>query len=318
MKMRLMIRPPPDDPRGGIRGTEKEGVCVTHTIHNAYLTVTASEEGAELQSVRGADGAEYLWQGDPAYWKRRAPNLFPFVARLTGGEYEMDGNRYRLPIHGFASSSRFALTEGGEERMTWELAADGQTLEAYPRRFVFRVIYALEGSTLAVIYEVENRDLKTMRFGLGGHPGFRVPLREGLRFEDYRLTFGSPCAPRRIRFTPACFLDGTDSPYPLEDGRILPLRHDLFDEDAVVLKDTARTVTLETDKDPRRVTVRFPGMPYVGFWHRPKTDAPFLCIEPWCSLPAAEGGVTVFEEKEDLIRLSAGETYRNRWEILIG
>lgn len=56
---------------------------VLHRIGNEFLTVTASEQGAELWSLKGRDGTEYLWQGDRTYWTDRAPNLFPYVARLT-------------------------------------------------------------------------------------------------------------------------------------------------------------------------------------------------------------------------------------------
>ena len=73
-----------------------------HTIGNQYLTVTVSEMGAELQSILGNDGTQYLWQGDPAYWKDRALNIFPYVARLTQGRYVIDGEEYAMPIHGFA------------------------------------------------------------------------------------------------------------------------------------------------------------------------------------------------------------------------
>ena len=46
-----------------------------YTVRNQNLTVTVSTRGAELQSVRGADGTEWLWQGDPAYWEDCAPVL---------------------------------------------------------------------------------------------------------------------------------------------------------------------------------------------------------------------------------------------------
>ena len=61
-----------------------------HTIKNARLTVVAEEDGAQLRSILGADGTEYLWQGDPKYWSDRALNIFPYVARLTDGSYYMD------------------------------------------------------------------------------------------------------------------------------------------------------------------------------------------------------------------------------------
>ena len=173
---------------------------MNHTIQNEHLTVTAAARGAELQSILGADGTEYLWQGDPRYWSDRALNIFPCVARLTNGSYYLDGQLYHMDIHGIAPYRDFRLAENTGERMTLELAADEETLQSYPRRFVFRVTYALQGGTLAVTYEVENRDERTMYFGLGGHPGFRVPLAEGASFEDYRLRFSSPCEPKAGRF----------------------------------------------------------------------------------------------------------------------
>jgi galactose mutarotase-like enzyme len=52
-------------------------------IENDLLRVQASSLGAELQSiVLKKDGTEYLWQGDPTYWKGRAYNLFPICGRL--------------------------------------------------------------------------------------------------------------------------------------------------------------------------------------------------------------------------------------------
>ena len=92
---------------------------------------------------------------------------------------------------------------------------------------------------------------------------------------------------------------------------------ELFHDDAIVLTDMSRRVVLESNRDGRSVAVDFPQMPYLGLWHWPRTDAPYVCIEPWCSLPAREDTITVMEEQEDLIALEAGETYRNLWTIRI-
>ena len=289
-----------------------------HTIKNAQLTVTVAEKGAELQSILGADGTEYLWQGDPQYWSDRALNIFPYVARLTEGSYYLDGKLHNMDIHGIAPYRCFTAVENTGTRLVMELASDEQTLTSYPRQFVFRVVYTLEDSTLHVTYEAENRDHRTMYFGLGGHPGFNVPLAPGKSFEDYRLRFGTACQPRRVNFSDDCFVTEGSTPVALEDDTVLPLRHDLFDDDAIVLKDMARQVTLETDGDGRSVTVTFPGMGYLGLWHWPRTDAPYVCIEPWCSLPSEKGKIAVFEEQKDLISLAPGGTYRNDWTIRIG
>lgn len=290
---------------------------MNHVIRNGQLTVEISERGAELRSVRGADGTEYLWQGDPEYWSDRALNIFPFVARLTEGKYSLDDNIYEMPIHGFAPYSDFRVTGNTGTRLTMELRDSAETLKIYPRRFCFRVVYSITGDTLTVAYEVENQDTRPMIFGLGGHPGFNVPLRDGLRFEDYRLRFSKPCKPVRVGFTPNCFVGGEDTPYPLEDGAVIRLTHGMFDDDAIVLRNMFREVTLESPLDSRSVTVSFPQMPYLGIWHTPKTDAPYICIEPWLSLPANTGELTVFENRPDLIRIGAGEIYRNTWTIEI-
>ena len=51
-------------------------------IKNEFLEVLISSVGAEIQSVRAKDGKEYIWQGDPAYWNKHAPVLFPICGRL--------------------------------------------------------------------------------------------------------------------------------------------------------------------------------------------------------------------------------------------
>lgn len=288
-----------------------------HIIQNEALTVTVSDHGAQLRSILGAGGTEYLWQGDPNYWPGRDLTLFPFVARLFGGKYSLDGKLYDLPIHGLAPYRDFTATENTGTRLVLELSSDAETLRQYPRAFTFRVVYGLSGSTLTVAYEVVNRDARPMFFGLGGHPGFNVPLKKGLRFEDYRLRFPANCRPTRVGFTPDCFVSGEDTPFPLKDGCSVPLSHSLFDGDAVVLRDMCREVTLETTLDGHSVTVKFPQMPWLGLWHTPKTDAPYVCIEPWLSLPARAGETTVFEDRPDLVRLAPGAAYRNQWSIAV-
>lgn len=77
------------------------------------------------------------------------------------------------------------------------------------------------------------------------------------------------------------------------------------------------TVTLGSQKDEKKVTVAFPDMPYLGIWHAPKTDAPFVCIEPWSSLPSTDGVIDEFETKPDFITVEPEQTYTNNWSISI-
>jgi hypothetical protein len=45
--------------------------------------------------------------------------------------------------------------------------------------------------------------------------------------------------------------------------------------------------------------------------------APYVCIEPWCSLPSAQGKIAVLEEQTDLIGLPGRKIYRNTWRIRV-
>ena len=157
-----------------------------------------------------------------------------------------------------------------------------------------------------------------MYFGLGGHPGFALPFSEDTVFEDYYFEFSEACRPYRVGFTEDFFVNGRDELFPLENRRKLPLRHELFDHDAVILKHTAKAVTLKSDISPLSVRVEYPQMSYLGFWHTNRSNAPFVCIEPWTSLPSRDGIVEDLACQSDLIALPAGETYTNTWSIIIG
>lgn len=289
-----------------------------YTIRNEHLTVCVSEIGGELMSIRSADGTEYLWQGDSKYWAGRSPNLFPFVGRLEQGRYTLNGQSYELTIHGFVRRAQLQCERHSEQSLWLRLTDSEETRKVYPCAFEYRIGYTLNGSTLEVEYAVNNSGAETMHFGIGAHPGFNVPLSAGARFEDYYLEFAEAHTPDLEVFSDACLMTGTRRAYPLVENRRLPLSHNLFDQDALVFSSVNRSVTLKTDKDSRFVRVDYPQMPYLGLWHKPQTDAPYLCIEPWVSLPGNDGEITALETKEDLVSLKPGKQYRNQWNITIG
>ena len=285
------------------------------TIQNERLTLTVDTLGAQMMSLRSADAVEYLWQGDPTYWQDRAPVLFPFIGRLTNNSYRFLGKVYPMEIHGFAAGSEFSLVEQTGDRLVLKMNSTTATLPRYPFDFSLLVTYALQGNTVQVSYQVHNLSGQTMPFGIGGHPGFNVTLVPNESFEDYELEFSCACQPDRVGFTPAVYLSGQDTAYPLEDGRKLSLKHDLFNEDAVILKNMAREVTLRSKLSGRGVRVSYPHMPYLGIWHWPNTDAPYVCIEPWSSLPSRQDVVEEFSCKSDLIQLPPDRIYKNMWTI---
>lgn len=284
-----------------------------HSIRSGCLQASISSTGAQLMSLQRSDGIQYLWQGDPRYWSDRSPSIFPYVARLTKGCYTYRGEIYHMPIHGFAPTAEFTVAEESASAITFTLESCPEFYKQYPFRFRYSIRYRLEDDTLHVELCVENLDEKTMYFGLGGHPGINVPLEDGLRFEDYILDF-PPCQPRRVEFTPECFITGRDQTFPLENGQY-PLCHQMFDEDAIVLKGIPGQVTLRSPRGSRGVTLTAPDFPFFGFWHMPRTDAPYICLEPWTSLPSRQDIIEDLEKQEDLISLPAGKIYLTTWSL---
>ena len=274
-----------------------------HTLQNHLLTVAVSDRGAELQSIRHADGTEFLWQGDPAYWPDRALVLFPYIARMTNGMYTYQGKTYRMPIHGFAPKAVFTAEQTNEHEVVFRLESSEETLAMYPFHFCFTMCYRLSGDTLTAEYRVENRSDETMYFAVGGHPGINVPMEPGRRFEEYSIRFAAPCHPTRIGFTPACFLSGKDTAFALDGDCELPLRHTLFDDDAIVLRDMTPDITLSAPDAKHAVRMRFSDFSYFGLWHWPKTDAPYVCLEPWSSLPSRQDVVEDLTQQKNLLQL---------------
>ena len=309
-----------------------------YTLRNSEMEVQVSSKGGELVSMKDADQTEYIWSGDATYWKRHAPQLFPCIGRLTNNQYRMDGALHEMGQHGFlrdyeltkveseeqagAETVRDAAGQAGAKAETvtslhLQLQSDTSTRQLYDRDWTVDIFYSLCGKTLSVRFQVRNCDTRTMRFGYGIHPGFNVPLNPALRFEDYRLDFHEVSTPKQMELTEHYTISGGMHDYALAEGRYLPLQHSLFDHDAIILKDMPHTVTLGSQKDEKKVTVTFPDMPYLGIWHAPETDAPFVCIEPWSSLPSTDGVVDEFETKPDFITVEPEETYTNSWSISI-
>lgn len=288
-----------------------------NTIGNECLTLLVDSMGAQMLELNSCYGNQFLWDGNPQYWSGRSFHLFPYVGRLNGNGFLLNGKRYPMDIHGFAWLTEFQVDAQTEKMIRYQFAGNEETKRQYPFDFEFYIQYELSGWELQITYEVVNCSSGIMPFGLGGHPGFKLPFDEESEFSDYYLEFSQVCKPNRIIYSEDCYPIGKEQVLELEQGRILHLRHDMFDEDAIVLKNMAPAVTLKSRKSRKSLTVSYPHMPYLGLWHMPKTDAPYLCIEPWISLSSRKGIVEELLCQSDLIRLEPGEKYINKWRVSI-
>ena len=288
-----------------------------YTIENDALTVQISSLGAELYSIKSGDGCEYLWQGDSKYWSGRAPIMFPICGRFFGGKYTYLGKEYEMGSHGIARHSEFSLVSQEKSKITLSLVGNEETKKSYPFDFAFDVTFSLKGASLTVEYKVKNTDDKDLIFGLGGHPAFNVPLEKGLKFEDYSVEFPNECDAFMLDLSPTCFCTRNDKLYLGGKTKKIDLKHSLFDNDAIFLYNTPKMITLSSQKGEKSVTIKFDNMKYVGLWHATKTDAPYVCIEPWCSSPSDDGVVDNLLTKKEMVHLAPNMIHKTKYEIII-
>ena len=287
-----------------------------YTLKNDTLTVNISSRGTEIMSVYG-NGCEYIWQGNPEFWASRAPILFPICGRLFGGKYVWQGKEYEMILHGFARTCEFDLVRAESTYIEFKLTSNEDTRVSYPFDFTLNVSYTLEGNTLKAAVVIKNDGNTVLPATFGVHPGFNVPLDSG-SFEDWYIEFGEECAPNLLVASDACLNTGIKKAYPLKDNKILPLRHDLFDNDAIYMDRVSRSATLKSNKSQRFLTLKYNDMPYLCLWHKPRVSAPYVCIEPFCGLPSFDGITDDMATKNDMFHITPQSSKTVTYDIIFG
>jgi galactose mutarotase-like enzyme len=289
---------------------------MTSILKNSQLTVAVAAKGAELQSLRNAAGREFLWQGYPAYWGRRAPVLFPIVGRLKDSRYLWQGREYHLPQHGFARDRDFVLVAAGNDFARYRLAADAASREIYPFEFALEIGYRLVQNEVEVSWQVTNPATHDLLFSIGAHPGFNCPLLPGESWEDYALHFDCP-GPLPLRLLQQGLLTAPERPLELRD-QSLPLdQPGLFDHDALVFVGPPfDRVAIRHRRTGQGVALEAKGFPYYGIWSKPG-GAPFVCLEPWHGVTDPVNATGRLEDKPGIMRVAPGKEFRASYKILI-
>ena len=286
-------------------------------LSNDILTVEVSAHGAELQSIRKGD-VEYLWQGDPAFWGRHSPILFPIVGSVWESRYRVGGKEYQLGQHGFARDMDFTLVSSSQTEVRYRLESSEDTLAKYPYPFVLEIAYRLHGNSLDVVWEVMNPSDGDTCFQIGAHPAFFYPdydpEKSGRGFFTFDRNEGLECI--RIK-EKGCVDAETKWPLEMTEGR-LKLEKDTFDAiDTIMLQDSQiKRVNMFREDGTPWLSLSFDA-PVTGIWSPPGKVAPFICIEPWygrCDRVGYEGD---YREKDWVNRLSPGEKFESVYTIEI-
>jgi len=268
------------------------------------LSADINPLGAELFALRDRGGRELLWNGDPRFWKSRAPILFPVVGALAGDQYRLDGEVFTLPRHGFARNKLFSLVKRTTASALFRLSWDKETLRVYPFHFELELHFALADATLHMVASIKNLENdKAMPASFGFHPALCWPL-----------PYGEPRSVHVLRFE-------KDEPAPIKrvnaEGLILPrtlptplvkrglqLRDELFKDDAIIFDNIAsRRLRYGAERGPQ-LDIAFPELPQLGVWTKP--GAGFICIEPWHGFADPEGYLGDLRHKPGIALLPPG------------
>ena len=132
------------------------------------------------------------------------------------------------------------------------------------------------------------------------------------------MEFTEPCSPDKILLSENHFITGKTEGFYLDGGKRLPLCHSLFDNDAIFLARNSTEISLRSENSARFVTFKAENFPYVGFWQASHTDAPYVCIEPWCGLPSYDEETDDFEKKRDMFRIHPNTEKKLEYSLIFG
>jgi galactose mutarotase-like enzyme len=283
-------------------------------ISNQFLTVQISAAGAELQSIVSKENSlEYMWSGDPAFWGKKSPVLFPIVGGLKNGTYQHQGISYQLGRHGFAREREFTVSHHSNESICFSLVSDETTKDVYPFDFVFSIEYRLTNNQLSVTYIVENIGSEILLFSVGAHPAFKIPLVDGTDYEDYQLTFSTNENAGIYPLSAEGLLEKYTTPL-LNNSNSIPLTKELFAKDALVFKHLkSNHIGILNNKNKHGLKIHYTDFPFMGIWAA--NNANFVCIEPWCGIADSVDASGELAEKEGINKLASGGHFERTWAV---
>lgn len=278
------------------------------TIKNPNYTAIINTKGAELISFKSND-REYIWDGNPEFWGKHSPVLFPIVGTLKNNEFQYSKETYTLSRHGFARDMEFVVKEQSENKVVFSLESSASTLQNYPFIFELQLIYVLEENKLTIQYKVFNKDNKQIPFSIGAHPAFALTE----NFDNYSLSFEDDTELKYFLLENDLLSDKTET-IELNENQ-LQLSYQLFERDAFVFKQiNSKAITINENFKPI-LKINFKNFPNLGIWT--KSKAPFICIEPWFGYSDTNNNSGDIVEKEGIIILKANEIFDCEFSIEI-
>lgn len=286
-------------------------------LENEFLCVEIAEMGAEVTRIYDkTEDNEILWEGNPVYWKRHSPVLFPNVGKTYKNRVLINGTQYPTSQHGFARDNVFTCIEAAKERASFMFRSSEETKEVYPFDFELHINYKLNKKELTVEWQVKNCGDETMYFTIGGHPAFRFAKPEETK-ADYVLKVPGKEKLEYVLVDISCGCANVDEVHTLQlSEETYPLSDELFANDALVVDNGQIEEAWLCHKDGTPyVGVRSEGFPNYGIWS--VEGAPFVCLEPWMGRCDNAGFNAELSEKPNVNKVEAGEKFIKDYTIVV-
>tara|TARA_R110000868_G_scaffold193786_3_gene438996 strand:+ start:4223 stop:5071 length:849 start_codon:yes stop_codon:yes gene_type:complete len=281
---------------------------VTVTLLNSNLTAKINTIGAELFSLV-SNGKEYIWEGDPVYWGKHSPILFPIVGTLKNNTYTYNNDTYHLSRHGFARDNEFKLIDQKEDSATFSMESSAETLKVYPFEFELQLIYTLEDKSLKIQYKVINKENRRMPFSIGAHPALALPG----ALENYSMQFELE-EPLVYDLLDTDLISNKTKTLSTIEHKVA-LNYPLFENDALIFKTLkSNYLTIFEHQNPL-IRMHYEDFPHLGIWT--KNNASFLCIEPWFGYSDSIESTGNIMEKEGIQILEPKAIFSSQFSIEI-
>lgn len=236
-----------------------------------------------------------------------SPVLFPAVGTVKEAMVLHKGHPYALPKHGIIRNHEHLEVEQiSDSHIAFRLESSEATKEQYPIDFQFAVHYELQGKSLRMRFEIENRGQEDLFFNAGGHTAYYCPL-DNAQLEDYQIELPRVIGLKAQTIDPKTMLLGYSERDIYLDNGSLVLSPKSFSQDALIFENVDfKKVRLKQRNGSRALTVKFEGFPYLALWAKPAAD--YVCIEPWLGLPDRVDAPLEISRKPNYTKLPAGES----------
>ena len=240
------------------------------------------------------------------------PLLFPFNGRtFDRGDIHFwraaDGVRRPMPMHGFARSADFKVTQLDATGFTAVMQLNDEARACYPYDYEFAVRYRFAPLGLTCEFSLTNHGREPLPWSAGHHFYFTLPWSEGAARRDYLIRLPST---RRVKHAP----DGTLAPGPVL-GETEPLSNPALSDTIHLGLRSHEAVFGERgrpgDLVVRNGTEKIPAPDAAFVTWTAADDSPYYCVEPWMGPPNAP------ENKLGLHHVAPGQTEKYTVEVML-